>query len=149
MTAASRYKELGLYYKQVKSYLEQLKNVHIIIFDDYKKDFQKEMNKVFDFLEIEKMEVNAEQRHMVGGWQWEDDKMKRLMIRKNLLKTFLRIIIPFKSLRKKIRQQIQNKKTVKVEEISLEDKKMLQDFYREDIKRLSELVNRNLNFWVK
>ena len=52
MTAASRYKELGLYYKQVKSYLEQLKNVHIVIYDDYKKDFQLEMNKVFDFLEI-------------------------------------------------------------------------------------------------
>ena len=44
MTPASRYKELGLYYKQVKSYLEQFKNVHIIIYDDYKKDFQKEMN---------------------------------------------------------------------------------------------------------
>ena len=149
MTPASRYKELGLYYKQVKSYLKELKSVHIIIYDDYQKDFQLEMNKIFDFLEIEKMEVNAEKKHMIGGWQWEDEKMKRLMIKKNSLKTFLKIIIPFKSLRKKIRQQIQNKKTVKVEKISLEDKKMLQDFYREDIKKLSELLNRNLNFWVE
>ena len=149
MTAASRYKELGLYYKQVKSYLEQLKNVHIIIFDDYKKDFQKEMNKVFDFLEIENMKVNDVERHMVGGWQWEDEKMKKLMIKKNLLKSFLKIIFPFKSLQQKIRQQIQNRKTVKVKEVSSEDKKMLQDFYREDIKKLSELVNRNLNFWTE
>ena len=65
------------------------------------------------------------------------------------LKTFLKIIIPLKTLRKKIRQQIQNKKTVKVEKISSEDKKILQDFYREDIKKLSELLNRNLNFWVE
>jgi len=149
MTPASRYKELGLYYKQVKSYLEELKSVHIIIYDDYQKDFQLEMNKVFGFLEIEKMEVNAEKRHMVGGWQWEDEKMKKLIIKKNLFKTFLKIIIPFRSLRKKIRQQIQNKKTVKAEKISSEDKKMLQEFYREDIKRLSELVNRNLNFWIE
>lgn len=149
MTAASRYKELGLYYKQVKSYLEQLKNVHIIIFDDYKKDFQKEMNKVFDFLEIENMKVNDVERHMVGGWQWEDEKMKKLMIKKNPLKSFLKIIFPFKSLRQKIRQKIQNRKTVKVKEVSSEDKKMLQDFYREDIKKLSELLNRNLNFWVE
>ena len=149
MTPASRYKELGLYYKQVKSYLEQFKNVHIIIYDDYKKDFQKEMNKVFDFLEIENMKVNDVERHMVGGWQWEDEKMKKLMIKKNPLKSFLKIIFPFKSLRQKIRQKIQNRKTVKVKEVSSEDKKMLQDFYREDIKKLSELVNRNLNFWVE
>ena len=66
-----------------------------------------------------------------------------------ILKTLLKIIIPFKSLRKKIRQQIQDKKTVKVEKISSEDKKMLQEFYREDIKRLSEVLNRNLNFWIE
>ena len=149
ITPASRYKELGLYYKQVKLYLKELKSVHVIIYDDYQKDFQLEMNKVFDFLEIEKMEVNAEKKYMTGGWQWEDEKMKKLMMEKNLLKTFLKIIIPFKILRKKIRQQIQNKKTVKVEKISLEDKKMLQDFYREDVKKLSELVNRNLNFWTE
>jgi len=149
MTPASRYKELGLYYKQVKSYLEQFKNVHIIIYDDYKKDFQKEMNKVFDFLEIENMKVNDGEKHMVGGWQWEDEKMKKLMIKKNLLKSFLKIIFPFKSLQQKIRQQIQNRKTVKVKEVSSEDKKMLQDFYREDVQQLSELLNRNLNFWVE
>ena len=40
ITPASRYKELGLYYKQVKSYLKELKSVHIIIYDDYQKDFQ-------------------------------------------------------------------------------------------------------------
>ena len=88
-----------------------------------------------------------EKKHMVGGWQWEGEKVKKLMLKKSLLKTFLKIIIPFKRLRKKIRQHIYNKKTVKVEKISLEDKEMLQDFYREDIKKLSELLNRNLNFW--
>lgn len=147
MTPASRYKELGLYYKQVKSYLNELKSVHIIIYDDYQKDLQLEINKVFDFLEIKKMEIDTEKKHMVGGWQWGDEKVKKLMLKKSSLKTFLKIIIPFKRLRKKIRQHIYNKKTVKVEKISLEDKEMLQDFYREDIKKLSELLNRNLNFW--
>ena len=69
MTPASRYKELGLYvHNQVKSYLENF-NTHIIIYEDYKLDFQNEMNKVFDFLEINRMEINSEQQHMVGGWQ--------------------------------------------------------------------------------
>ena len=81
MTPASRYKELVLYYKQVKSYLKELKSLHIIIYDDYQKDFQLEMNKVFDFLEIEKTEVNTEKKHMVGGWQWEDEKVKKFMMK--------------------------------------------------------------------
>ena len=60
MTPASRYKELGLYHKQVKSYLDGVKNVHIIIYDDYQNDFQNEMNKVFNFLAIKKVEINSE-----------------------------------------------------------------------------------------
>ena len=35
MTPASRYKMLGLYYNQVKSFLNAFSNVHIIIYDDY------------------------------------------------------------------------------------------------------------------
>ena len=66
MTPASRYKELGMYYKQVKSYLKNF-NVHIIIYEDYKLDIQNEMNKVFDFLEINRMMINFDRRHMVGG----------------------------------------------------------------------------------
>ena len=104
MTPASRYKELGMYYKQVKSYLKNF-NVHVIIYEDYKEDIQNEMNKVFDFLEINRMEINFDQRHMVGGWQWENQKVKSLMTRKNLLKSFLKIIIPFKTVRKIIRKK--------------------------------------------
>ena len=82
MTPASRYKELGMYYKQVKSYLKNF-NVHVIIYEDYKVDIQNEMNKVFDFLEINRMEINFEKKHMVGGWRWKNKKVKSLMIRKN------------------------------------------------------------------
>jgi len=148
MTPASRYKELGLYYNQVKSYLENF-NTHIIIYDDYKLDFQNEMNKVFDFLEINRMEINSEQQHMVGGWQWQNQKVKFLMTRKNLLKSFLKIIIPFKTLRKLIRQKIQDRNSTHVSPISIEDKNMLKDFYKDDVRQLSGLLERDLNYWTK
>lgn len=148
MTPASRYKELGLYYNQVKSYLENF-NTHIIIYEDYKLDFQNEMNKVFDFLEINRMEINSEQLYMVGGWQWKNQKVKSIMTRKNLLKSFLKIIIPFKKVRKLIRQKIQHRNSVDVPPISIEDKSMLKDFYKDDVRRLSELLGRDLNYWTK
>ena len=148
MTPASRYKKLGMYYKQVKSYLKNF-NVHIIIYEDYKLDIQNEMNKVFDFLEINQMEINFDRRHMVGGWQWKNKKVKSLMTRKNPLKSILKIIIPFKKVRKIIRKKIQDRSTSDVLPISMEDKKMLKHFYKDDVRQLSKLLDRDLNYWIK
>jgi len=149
MTPASRYKELGLYHKQVKSYLDGVKNVHIIIYDDYQNYFQDEMNKVFDFLKIETVAINSEKKHMVGGWQWENKRIKNLMMKKNPIKSALKFLIPFKGIRKSIRQDIQNRNTSEVAIISDKDKVMLKEFYKADIKKLSELINRDLNYWTK
>ena len=148
MTPASRYKELGMYYKQVKSYIKNF-NVHIIIYEDYKLDIQNEMNKVFDFLDINRMVINFDRRHMVGGWQWENQKLKSLMISKNPLKSFLKVIIPFKRVRKIIRKKIQDNNTVDVLPISMEDEKMLKHCYKDDVRQLSKLLDRDLNYWTK
>ena len=148
MTPASRYKELGMYYKQVKSYLKNF-NVHIIIYDDYKLDIQNEMNKVFDFLDINRMEINFDRRHMVGGWRWKNQRVKSLMTRKNPLKSFLKIIIPFKKVRKIIRTKIQDRNIADVLPISMEDEKMLKEFYKDDVRHLSKLLERDLNYWTK
>ena len=126
----------------MKTIEQKLKNSNIV---RVHRSYMVNVNKIDS---IGKEKLNILDKTIPIGVTYQE-KMKKLMIKKNPLKTFLKIIIPFKSLRKKIRQQIQNKKTVKVEKISSEDKKMLQDFYREDIKKLSELLNRNLNFWVE
>jgi len=150
MTPASRYQELGLYYNQVQSYLNEFKdNLHIIIYDDYKSDFKSEMNKVFDFLEVENIEIDSDKRHMVGGWQWENEKLKKLMIKKNPIKTAVKMLIPFKGLRKSIRKRIQENNTVEVQQMTEEERIMMNEFYKTDVKKLSELLNRNLNFWVE
>ena len=149
MTPASRYKELGMYHKQVKSYLNGIKNVHIIIYDDYQNDSQKEMKKVFDFLGLNIINIDSEKRHMVGGWQWKDKKTKKLMMKKNLLKSVFKIIIPFKSLRKNIRTEIQDRNTSRVPEICKDDREMLKEFYKEDVNQLSVLLGRDLNYWIK
>ena len=150
MTPASRYQELGLYYNQVQSYLNEFKdNLHIIIYDDYKSDFKSEMNKVFDFLDLENIEIDSDKRYMVGGWQWENEKMKRLMMNRNSLKSVLKMLIPFKGLRESIRKSIQKKNSVEVKQITEKQRIMLKEFYKIDVKKLSGLLNRNLNFWVE
>ncbi|MDP7566896.1 MAG: sulfotransferase domain-containing protein [Flavobacteriales bacterium] len=150
MTPASRYQELGLYYNQVQSYLNEFKdNLHIIIYDDYKSDFKSEMNKVFDFLEVENIEIDSDKRHMVGGWQWEDERLKKLMMKKNPLKSAVKMLIPFKGLRKSIRKKIQENNTVEVQQMIEKERIMMKEFYRTDVQKLSGLLNRKLNFWVE
>ena len=149
MTPASRYKELGLYYKQVKSYLDGIRNVHIVFYDDYKNDLQSEMNKIFDFLDINKVQIDSQYKYMVGGWHWENDKIKSLMMKKNVVRSFFKILIPFKSFRKIIRKKIKMKFTSEVPEISKDDREMLKNFYKEDVRQLSILLERDLNYWTE
>ena len=72
-----------------------------------------------------------------------------MIMKKSPLKTLLRIIIPFKSLRKKIRQTIQSKHTASVPEMSLKTKDMLKHYYKDDVQKLSDLLNRDLNHWTQ
>ena len=58
-------------------------------------------------------------------------------------------MIPFKGLRKNIRTKIQNRNTSRVPAICKDDREMLKSFYKEDVKQLSILLERNLNYWTK
>ena len=147
-TPASRYLELGNYYNQVNLFKKSFDNIHIVIYDDYKTDFNEEMNKIFDYLEVVRITINAEQQHMVGGWEWKSDGMKKLMMQQNLLKLFLRLIIPFKSLRQYIRAKFQKANMKVVATINPETEKWLKEYYKQDVAKLSELLNRDLNNWT-
>ena len=148
LTPASRYLELGNYYNQVKLFKESFGNIHVVIYDDYKTDFNEELNKIFDYLKVVRVTINAEQRHMVGGWEWKSVGMKKIMMQQNFLKVFLRFIIPIKSLRQYIRVKLQKSNTKTVEVINPETEKWLKEYYKQDIAKLSVLLNRDLNDWT-
>ena len=148
MTPASRYLELGMYYNQVRRFSEEFTNIHIIIYDDYKQNVNIELDKIFDFLGLNRIVVNSEKRHMVGGWQWKNEWIKSLMMKNNLLKTVLKFSFPFPSLRKGIRGVLQKGNTKKVENINPETENLLKSYYKNDVEKLSELLDRNLNNWT-
>ena len=147
-TPASRYLELGNYYNQVNLFKKSFDNIHIVIYDDYKTDFNEELNKIFDYLEVVRITINAEEQHMVGGWEWKNDGMKKLMMQQNRLKFFLRLIMPFKSLRQYIRAKFQKANMKAVATINPETEKWLKEYYKQDVAKLSELLNRDLNKWT-
>ena len=149
MTPASRYLELGMYFEQVKRFIEEFDNVHVIIYDDYKNNFNSEIDNVFKFLDVDAFKVNTDEKHMVGGWEWKNYWIKSLMMKKNPFKTALKFLLPFKSLRKSIMENLKKGNTNKIEKINPETEKWLKEYYKSDVKKLSLLLDKDLNNWTR
>ena len=149
MTPASRYLELGMYFEQVKRFIEEFDNVHVIIYDDYKNNFNSEIDNVFKFLDVDAFKVNTDEKHMVGGWEWKNYCIKSLMMKKNPFKTALKFLLPFKSLRKSIIENLKKGNTNKIEKINPETEKWLKEYYKSDVKKLSLLLDKDLNNWTR
>jgi len=148
MTPATRYKELGMYYKQVKSFMASFTNVHVIIYDDYQDDINKCLEKVFRFLSVNKLNLDTTTRHMVGGWEWKNGRLKHLLIKKNRFRSILKKIVFSFKLRKWIRKVIHKTNTKPTPKITSRVKIKLKKYYKEDVMKLSHLLERDLNYWI-
>ena len=47
LTPMVMYKDMGLYYSMVKAYLENFKDVHVIMYEDFQKDTQKVVDETY------------------------------------------------------------------------------------------------------
>ena len=149
LTPMVMYKDMGLYYEMVKAYQENFKDVHIVIYDDFRDDTESEMKKAYQFLGIsDNKDIDYETRHNIGGKRWKNNMMKHLLMRKNTIKSIFKKIIP-KGLRRGIRNNLVSASTNKVPPMKDHTRIMLNDFFREDVKQLSTLLNRDLTHWTK
>ena len=143
------YKELGLYYKMVKDYMQNFKDVHIVLYDDFILQTDLEVTRIFDFLNISNTnDIKTNKIVNSGGKQWTSKFMKRLLMSQGGMKFFLRILLP-----KKVRVNIKNRLiisfTSKAEAINESIKKELLDYYQKDINLLEKLINKDLSKWKK
>ena len=148
LTPMVMYKEMGMYFEMVKSYKQSFKNVHIIFYEDFRDNIELEINKVYNFLAISKnVEIDLAARHNVGGKRWKNETMKRVFTKDSLIKSILKSIFP-KSIKKGMRHKLVNASTNKVVPIKEETRKMLNEYFKQDIKKLSELLNKDLRYWT-
>ena len=150
MTPASRYINIGMYHDFVTKFTKNFVNqTHVIIYDDFIRNTDEELDKVFGFLQIEKIKINTSKQYMVGGWQWKNSFFKKIFLNKNILKHVIKIVVPFKSGRLFLVNMFKSIFTFSVEKMDDKVRKKLEDIFREDIKKLSLLLDRDLNFWIK
>lgn len=149
MTPATRYLELGLYYRKVKKFKESFQDVHIILYDDYMRDIDSCLKKIFDFLNVKRVKLDTSKRHMVGGWEWKNYFMRRILIPKNYFKSVVKFFFPKQALRTKIKNILIQLSTKKQSELNLKTRKFLIDFYTKDIEDLSSYLKIDLRYWLK
>ena len=138
---------LGLYYEQVRRYLETFgkENVHIIFYDDFKNDLQNQVQKVYDFLEVESTFIAQ-----------LSTKHNTFSIPKS---SWTRKVYAFVKLRKILRKILPNQIVIQVKSILFSKtdrptlserlRKQLNELYAADIKQLAILLNRDLSQWIK
>jgi len=149
LTPMVMYKEMGLYHDMVRAYKKNFKNVHIIFYEDFRDDTEGEIKKIFKFLGLSlSANIDFISRHNVGGKRWKNEKMKHVFMKKNPLKSALKKVIP-KSLKKGVRDTLISASTDKVAPMKENTRIKLNTFFKDDVKKLSTLLNRDLTHWTK
>lgn len=144
----------GLYYSQLKRYYEIFpkENIHIILMEDIYNNPQLVLKNVCRFLQVnsdfhfsaEKQENKSSSLKFPVFYMLMEKYIQK--IRKSKFSFVIDIIKNLKldDYIKKI-----SKKEVNYPNLSIEDKKSLVIYYREDILKLSKLINRDLSFWLE
>ena len=149
LTPMVMYKEMGMYYEMVKAYMESFKNIHIIFYEDFRDNIESEMNKIYNFLGISNnIKIDVITKHNVGGKKWKNEKMKHVFMKDNPMKSILKSVLP-ENFRKGMRNKLINASTNKILSMKEETREYLNDYFKQDVKKLSELLNKDLNHWIK
>lgn len=140
------YVQTGLYYLQVKDYLDHFPQCRVYLYEDLEKPEQL-LGDVFSFLDVPPgVRVDTGTRHNVSPEPRLRGLHRILKDRQHPLNRLgrpLAGVIP-KSLIHNIRRW--NSRPAHMAE---ETRRHLNGVYRQDVERLSELIHRNLNGWVE
>lgn len=149
LTSMVMYQEMGLYYNMVKAYQENFKEVKVILYEDFTNNTEQVLKETFAFLGINTAEnVDFETKHNVGGKRWKNNTIKKVFRKDSAIKAMIKGLIP-KKLRKKVRQDLVSVSTEKVTPMDAEIRKKLNAFFKEDVQKLSQLINRDLTYWTE
>ncbi|MFT5672225.1 MAG: hypothetical protein ACI9JT_000854 [Polaribacter sp.] len=134
------YKSLGLYYHQVKAYLDSFSNVKIILFEDLKKDSNEVVNSIFKFLNvpsignIDTKTIHNTRVNYVPRYYFFK-LIKHYKVNQYIIK-----VLKFLSL--------ENHFYIKKEKkISDRLHSELLEYYTSDIEKLEKLINKDLTKW--
>jgi hypothetical protein len=140
-----RYRYPGMYYEQVKAYLDNFHNVKIILYDDLVQDRQKVCSEVFSFLGVDPAFVpqNLDKIYNEGKKIYRSTRWARLTYQ-GYYKRFISVGT-FRKYRDFINKYLNFKKVA----LSTRDKELVLPYFLDDIKKLEALLHRDLSSWYR
>jgi hypothetical protein len=136
----------GMYYKQVKAFIDNFPNVRVFIYENFRANNMAVIKEIFQLLKVDdsfapKMEV----RYNVSGRvriRWLYDYV---FFKKSILKDLLKPFIPYE-LEMRIRHRFIEKNT-RQWDMAADTKKKLLSIYKDDIYKLQGLLKKDLSCW--
>jgi hypothetical protein len=146
------YKSVGLYYNQVKAFMENFDEVKVVLYDDLAQDALGLMRDLYEFLEVDPSFVpNVSTAYAVTGVPRDRSfyEFLNFLTRSNALKSMVRVALPGK-IRTKLRKNLEALKveTLVKPEMKPETREYLKSAFREDILELQGLLDRDLGHWL-
>jgi len=142
-----QYIELGMYYQQVKRYLDVFgkENICILFYQDFKQDGAKEVKNIYQFLGVESnFEAEVGKKH--NTFSMPKNAIVRKIYSVVWLRKLLNKLIP-SSIIKTIKTTLFRKD--KKPKLSEESRLELYAVFNEDVKQLEELLAKDLSRWRK
>ncbi|MDQ0191408.1 sulfotransferase family protein [Alicyclobacillus cycloheptanicus] len=143
------YREIGLYYQQVKRYLDVLspERVKIFLYDDLK-DTAQVVKDSLEFLGLSTdVKIDVGIRHNVSGVP-KSRAAYEFFAKPNVVKEIIKPFLP-KKVSRALGERAKLMTMRQDETMKPETAQALKAYYREDILHLQELIGRDLSHWLR
>lgn len=140
------YQQAGMYYEQVKAFMESFSDVKVMIFEDFIKNSDLMVEETLKFLDIETIHTFNKLQFNKSG-KAKNKLLNKFLIRKSFVKTIIKKIIG-ENIGKQIKIKIQKKNLEKIN-VAEDTQKKMYNIFKEDISKLEKLLNVNLEVWKK
>jgi hypothetical protein len=144
-----QYVQRGMYFEQVKAYLDNFKNVKIYLSEDLRNDASGVVSSLEEFLGIEKTPLEFGDALNVSG-EAKIESLNKFLKKENIFKKVIGGLIP-KSLRRRMRLKVQStvyKYNLEKKEMLPETHDRLKKIFHDDVLKLQELIKRDLSSWL-
>lgn len=145
----------GLYYTPIKYYLDffDTEKIQVFLYDDLCNDAQKFMSEIYEYIDVEKNFIADVSRKNQQAKIPKNITINNLLQRqnpiRNLAASALKTLMPLEA-RQELRSRLIQLNSQHKSRVALtpEDRHKLAEFYREDILKLQDLINRDLSSWL-
>lgn len=151
------YRKVGLYSEQLSRYLSvfQTEQIKIFLFEDLLQNTEDLFRDIARFLYLDKrLTVKTISKQNVSGYP-KSVKLHSFLIQPNFISTLVKPFLP-ESIRLKLRLEVWDvllrglrQYNISKPELQPEVREWLTEYYREDILRAQDIIQRDLSHWLK